>query len=263
MIWLKNRARKRLALLTVAGAALCCARWNGFTLPVWLFEMHSGLVVSHASTDKPVVALSFDDGPDPTYTPRVLDILKRYGAKATFFEEGRMIRLHPDLVRRVIAEGHVLGNHTDTHPYIERLSRDQVSSQIGACDDALASVVGVRTHLFRPPRGAWNPTVFHEAINHGDHIVLWSVALEHQATPLPMQMAARVLGIVRPGAIILMHDGANISRESTIQALPLLLDGLRAKGYRFVTIPDLLKIPGCVPITVFRNHLESVAGTTG
>ncbi len=145
--------RRRLALLTVIAITLCCARWNGFTLPLWVAEMYSGRVISHATTDTPVVALSFDDGPDPTYTPRILQILNRYGVKATFFEEGRMIRLHPVLARRVLAEGHALGNHTETHPYLARLSRDGVRSGIGACDEALISLVGIQTYLFRPPRG--------------------------------------------------------------------------------------------------------------
>ncbi len=120
---LTTQPRTRWALLAVVAVMLCYAPWNGFTLPVWVLEMNSGRVVSHASTSERVVALSFDDGPDPTYTPRVLQILNKYNIKATFFEEGRMIRLHPDLTRRVLAEGHVLGNHTETHPYIARLSR--------------------------------------------------------------------------------------------------------------------------------------------
>jgi len=223
---------------------ICVVPWNGFTLPVWLLEMHSGLVISHGPTSEPEISLSFDDGPDPTYTPRILNILKQYGVKATFFEQGRMIRLYPQLSRRVITEGHVLGNHTETHPYIERLSRSGVRSEIDGCDEALLSYVGVRTYLFRPPRGAWNPTIFHDAKMRQDHIVLWSVALEHADTPLPDEMAARVLRLVRPGAIVLMHDGARTSRESTVEALPMLLDGLKARGYRIVTIPELLNIPG-------------------
>jgi peptidoglycan/xylan/chitin deacetylase (PgdA/CDA1 family) len=257
------RSRWRLLLLSSLATALLCVRWNGFTLPLWLAEMHSGVVVSRASTDSLLVALSFDDGPDPTYTPRVLQILKRYGAKATFFEEGRMIRLHPDLARRVMSEGHVLGNHTETHPYIERFTRAGVHAEIAACDEALRSFVGIRTYLFRPPRGAWNPTIFSEARSRNDHIVLWTIALEHQATPAPGAMAARVLERVTPGAIILMHDGANRSRESTVEALPLLLDGLKARGYRFVTIPELLRIPGNAPIASEGTHPGQLNGSPG
>lgn len=206
--------------------------------------MQSGRVLSHANTGTKVVALTFDDGPDPTYTPRVLNILARYGVRATFFEQGRMIRRYPDIARQTLRAGHVLGNHTETHPYLERLSQGGVAAEMSACDEALSTFVGVRTDLFRSPRGAWNPDIYHETALRNDYLILWSVALEHSDTPTPEGMSARVLKLVKPGGIILMHDGANRSRETTIQALPLLLDGLHARGYRIVTVPELLKIPG-------------------
>ncbi len=131
------------------------------------------------------------------------------------------------------------------------------------CDEALKTFVGIRTYLFRPPRGDWNPTIFREAKESDKHIVLWSVALEHEATPGPAEMAARALNLVRPGAIILMHDGANRSRESTVRALPLLIDGLKAKGYRFDTVPELLNIPGDVPLTSNPKQSASTGSAAG
>ncbi len=219
------------------------ATYNGFTLPDWWRDLHSGVVVSRAVTSEKVVALTFDDGPDPAYTPRVLEILKRYSVHATFFEEGRMIQRFPQLSRNVLAQGHVIGNHTYTHPYMNRLSPQSIQAEIDACDRILASEVGISTPLFRPPRGDWNPAVYHEVVRRHDHLILWTVGLENHEVTTPQAMAQRVLQRVRPGGIILMHDGAFVSRETTVQSLPILIEGLQKRGYRCSTIPELLKLP--------------------
>jgi len=234
-----------LALVLSAGILLgiCFARYNGFTLFEWWRDLHSGVVISHAVTSEKVVALTFDDGPDPTYTPRVLEILHRYGVHATFFEEGRMIQRYPRLARTVYAQGNVVGNHTYDHPYLTRLSPKAVHTEIDACDRILASEVGISTHLFRSPRGDWNPTIYREARRDHDHLILWTVALEHHDVPTPKAMAQRVLNHVQPGAIILMHDSGSVPRETTVQALPMLIEGLQKRGYRCVTVPELLHLP--------------------
>ncbi len=200
--------------------------------------------ITRASDGTKVVALTIDDGPDPRYTPRVLDILQRGNAHATFFVVGQNVRAHPELARRIIAQGHVIGNHTDTHPYLNRLSAQQVQTEINGCDTALQTRLGLRAYLFRPPRGLWNPTIYRAAQQRDDHIILWSVALEHHATPAPQQMADRVLRMIHPGDILLLHDGGSVSRDTTVEALPLVIKGLQARGYRCVTIPELLKIKG-------------------
>ena len=227
--------------LTVASRAIS---WNGFTFAQWWSESRSGLVCYGAHTNDRVVALTFDDGPDPRFTPQVLRILRQYNVHATFFLVGRQVRKCPRLAAAVVAEGHVIGNHTFTHPYLERKNRREVAQELQACDASLKSAVHLRTHLFRPPRGNWNPTIFREALKDGEHIILWTVAVEHHDAPTPRAMADRALGLIRPGGILLMHDGATRSRQTTVEALPLLLDGLKKRGYRCVTVPDLLHIRG-------------------
>lgn len=223
--------------------AACTVRCNGFTLVEWWRDLHSGVVISHGPTSEKVVALTFDDGPDPNYTPRVLDILHRYGIHATFFQEGKMIQQFPRITRRVVEEGNCVGNHTYTHPYLARLSPQAVRKEMQSCDQCLALNAGITTTLFRSPRGDWNPTVYRQALQDHERLILWSVALEHHEVPTPKAMAQRVLRLVRPGDIVLMHDGAFVSRESTVQALPLVIEGLRKRGYRCVTVPELLHLP--------------------
>ena len=244
----RSRRRKRVSLIlgltfSLLTVAYFKATYNGFTLPEWWHDLHSGVVISHASTSEKVVALTFDDGPDPAYTPRVLEILRRYSLHATFFEEGRFIQRYPQLSRTVLAQGHVLGNHTFTHPYITRLSPIAIRTEVESCDRVLAADDGISTTLFRSPRGDWNPAVYREVQSRHDHLILWTVALEHHDVPTPQAMAQRVLDQIQPGAIILMHDGGSSPRETTVQALPLLIEGLQKRGYHCVTIPELLHIP--------------------
>lgn len=232
-------------LLTLCGLAYAsrALSWHGFTFAEWWKESRSGCVLWRADTREKLVALTFDDGPSPANTARVLDILERYNAHATFFLEGKQVREFPDLARSIEAHGHVIGNHTYSHPYLDRLPAAKVHMEITACEQTLEQNLHIKSHLFRPPRGEWNPTIYREARRDGDDIILWSVALEHHEAHTPRAMADRTLRLIRPGGIVLLHDGGT-SREATLQALPLLLDGLRKRGYRCVTIPELLHIRG-------------------
>lgn len=235
-----------ITALTVGGlcAAACAFSWHGFTLVEWWRESRSGRVLWRANAPSKMAALTFDDGPDPRYTPRILEILNRYGVKATFFLEGKQVQANPELARTALAQGHVIGNHTFTHPYLNRLSARAVRAELTDCDRCLETNLHLKTHLFRPPRGEWNPIIFREAKRDGDDIILWTVAVEHQEAKTPRAMAARALRLIRPGGILLLHDGGSASRENTVKALPLLLDGLKKRGYRCVTVPELLHIRG-------------------
>lgn len=243
-----TRYRKNLLVLVLTLGSLRLAAsalsWNGFTFAEWWGESHSGLVLNHAPTRAKVVALTFDDGPDPQTTPRILAILRRYHAHATFFMIGRQVQAYPELAQQVVAEGHTIGNHTETHPYLCRKSRAEVRGEIAECGRTLQRHLHMTSHLFRPPRGDWNPTIYREAKREGYHLVLWTVAVEHHEAKTPRAMAVRALRLVRPGGILLMHDGTHCSRESTVEALPLILDGLKKRGYRIVAVPELFHIPG-------------------
>ncbi len=228
--------------------ALCAGfvRVKGFTLPVWLSERRSGFVLWRGDGSRKEIALTFDDGPDPVFTPQVLALLRRHRAHATFFLIGKFVRKNPEIVRRTLSEGHAVGNHTETHPHLERFLAPEVRSEMERCDEALASEARIRTWLFRPPRGEWNPTIFDVARSRGDRLILWTYAVEHRDAPTADSMAKRALDLAQPGAIVLMHDGGH--RDKTVQALAQILDGLERRGYRFVTVPELLGIRGQEPI---------------
>jgi peptidoglycan/xylan/chitin deacetylase (PgdA/CDA1 family) len=208
-------------------------------------EERSGEIVWRVKTDRKVVALTLDDGPDAKYTPTVLQLARHKGIKLTFFLVGREIQRYPDLARREVAEGHAIGNHTWDHPVLPRDTPLQDLSEIERCEDEIEKICGERTHLFRPPKGYWDGDVFLEAEDLGYRMILWSAALEHHTAKTPQAMAERVLRRIRPGMIILAHDGeprGPIDRSKTMKALPILVDGLQERGYRFVTIPELLEL---------------------
>jgi peptidoglycan/xylan/chitin deacetylase (PgdA/CDA1 family) len=203
-----------------------------------------GRVVRRVETNQKVVALTFDDGPDPKYTPAVLRLAREKKLRLTFFLVGREIEYHPDLARQEVAEGHAIGNHTWDHPVLMFDTEPQDISEIERCEGEIEKVCGERTYMFRPPKGMWNGDTFLAADRLGYRIILWSVALEHHDAKTPQAMARRVIQKIRPGMIILAHDGearVPIDRSKTIKALPILVDGLRKEGYQFVTVPELLK----------------------
>jgi peptidoglycan-N-acetylglucosamine deacetylase len=199
-------------------------------------------VVYGVSTREKIVALTFDDGPHPIYTPELLDVLDKYKVKATFFMIGREMDKYPDIVRDVVKRGHVVGNHTYTHPRnIELDTEAQVIRELAMCENTIEKITGRRSHLFRPPRGLIDSTVFMVAEEEGYPTILWTVSADHHDAPTPEAMAKRVLKHMRPGGIVLAHDGTFCSRWKDIEATPLIIEGLRKQGYRFVTIPQLLK----------------------
>ena len=200
-------------------------------------------VVFKVPTNQKVVALTYDDGPHPIYTPQILDILDRYHVKATFFMVGKSMEQHPDIVREVIRRGHVIGNHTYTHPSnIELDTQAQVIRELDTCEQVVERFTGSRAHLFRPPKGLVDGSVFTIANEEGYKTILWSVCADHHDAPTPELMAQRVFKHVRRGGIILAHDGSFAIRWKDVAATPLIIEGLKKRGYRFVTIPELLKM---------------------
>jgi peptidoglycan/xylan/chitin deacetylase (PgdA/CDA1 family) len=192
---------------------------------------------SQVRVDQPYVAMTFDDGPSAENTPRLLEMLKQRNIKATFFLIGQNAASIPDIVRRILADGHEIGNHSWTHPQLSKLSDDRVTAEITKTQDAIKDASGFIPTLLRPPYGAitprqreWIQTQF------GLNIILWSVDPLDWKRPGASVITQRILGQVRPGAIILSHD----IHKQTVDAMPATLDGLIAKGYKFVTVSQLI-----------------------
>lgn len=200
-------------------------------------------IVIAVQTDERVVGLSFDDGPDPRWTPGVLAALATTGARATFFVTGEHARAHPELLRQVAAAGHEVANHTDTHPQIDELSGAAVSAEVQRAAAAIEDA-GVRAApMFRPPRGRYDAGALEAIAASGLETVGWTVCFERWLRQGdPAVGTEEVVARVEPGGIVLAHDGGIPDRSLTVAALPGLLARLRDEGYRVVPVGELLAL---------------------
>jgi len=189
-------------------------------------------------TSQKVVALTFDDGPLNESTPLILSILKEKNVKATFFVVGERVKQFPALVQQEVAEGHEIGNHTYSHPKLKMESKKQIEEELISTEKAILAVAPQPT-LFRPPEGFYNDTILQLARDNGYLIVLWSIDTNDWRYPPVGKIIDSVLKDIKPGSIILLHDGKYPS--STPEALGFIIDSLKARGYEFVTVSDLLQ----------------------
>jgi peptidoglycan-N-acetylglucosamine deacetylase len=181
------------------------------------------------------VFLTFDDGPSGTWTPRYLDVLKKYNAKATFFSTGQNIKAHPRLTARIHREGHLLANHTWSHPRLTQLSKSQVKSQLTRTQSALGRY---KSACMRPPYGATNTSVRRWTKEVGLKTVLWDLdTRDWENSQTPTGIYNRVIRNVHNGSNVLMHDGGDSQRDS-LAALKRILPKLKSMGYTFEILPD-------------------------
>lgn len=200
--------------------------------------------ITHVSTQDSVAALTFDDGPDPETTPRLLDILAKHQAFATFFMVGEVAQRYPELVQQVAQAGHAIGNHSWDHPSFPAISAGERRTQLRAWAGAV-NPYGQR--IFRPPYGHQNTASYFDARRLGYQVVTWNIVaqdwLDHEAS----WMVNKIMTQIKPGSIILFHDALYdaaeekyTNREPTLAAVDTLLEQLRGQ-FRFVTIPDLFQ----------------------
>lgn len=180
--------------------------------------------------------LTFDDGPHPVHTPQVLDLLGRHGATATFFVVGQNVRQHPHLVRREVADGHSVQNHSYTHPHLPELSQDRIAQELRQTNSAIKSQTRTDPTCFRPPYGDTNQVVVRQAEQHGLTQHLWSIdTMDWSPDSTPQSIIDVVRRAVAADAVILMHDGVETS-GNTIAALRTLLQWLSDQGYALSSI---------------------------
>lgn len=187
-----------------------------------------------------VIALTFDDGPWPSNTLKILEILKKNNIKATFFWVGQALKDHPQIGKQVVAEGHAIGNHTWHHWY-HQLDASTAARELDDTAQLIYKTTGVRTSLFRPPGAVMNNGVADYAIQQKNAIVMWSNDPMDYRPLSAHQLVKNVIRKAHPGAIVLMHDGGG-NHPATVQALPQIIAKLTQQGYKFVTIPQLLKM---------------------
>lgn len=197
-----------------------------------------GPVITSFHTDANEVWLTIDDGPDAEDTPVILEILRSHDAHATFFVKGKNVRALPDLARRIVAEGHTLGNHSDTHPSgsFWCLSPGRIAREIDGCNAAIEEATGVRPSLFRAPVGMKNPFVHPLLERRGMPLVGWSSRGFDGVHPEAGQVVSRIMKDIAPGAIVLLHEGKTGRDGSRVspEIIGSLLQELDSRGYRCV-----------------------------
>lgn len=184
------------------------------------------------------VALTFDDGPNATSTPKVLSALKAHDAVATFFMLGSQAEYYPQVAQQVLTEGHEIGSHTQSHRDLSTLKDAQIQQELGEASRKIEGATGYKPTLLRPPYGAYNDKVLHAAKREGTPIILWSVDSLDWKSRNAQAVNDVVLRTVKPGSIVLMHD----IHLSTAEALPSLLTALKKQGYQFITVSQLLSL---------------------
>ncbi len=244
----------RFHLLTIVALALCVIvqPWwlvvaiyiplvvLGVTLPQLQFF---GTILCCVQTSRKVVALTFDDGPDPVVTPALLDLLKRHSVRATFFCAGQCVVDHSAVARRIVAEGHLMANHSFAHSYgtnfftTRRLREDLAQAQA-----AIAQIAGDPPKLFRPPVGLTNQRVFRVAAELGLTVVGWTVRGFDRRRGVPARIVSRISRRLRPGAIIVLHDGG-VTDCMVVPTVELLLAELERQGYQAERLDELMETP--------------------
>lgn len=196
----------------------------------------AGEALSAAEHPPRRVALTFDDGPHPGATERILQILKEKRVPATFFVVGKQVERYPGLLRSLDRAGHEIANHTYDHPNLTTISALDVKFQLDDTRRLIEKIIDKKCAYFRPPGGQLNASVAAQAARGGHRLILWDVFPQDHLSPAPNALHARVMAAAHDGAVVLLHSGI----ESTMQALPGLIDDLRGQGYTFLTISDML-----------------------
>ena len=203
---------------------------------------------SKAQTDQKLIALTFDDGPNPTYTPQVLKILNDHQVKATFFLIGQQAQAYPELVQQIKARGHGLGNHSFSHAFnLSLMPREEIRREILKAQEVLFRITGEYPTLFRSPMGWVSEDLIAVCRELNLPIINGSIKAGDVSLPGTEYILSAVLDWVQAGDIIILHDAGGFGfyrdRTQTLQALPVILETLKERGYRFVTVPELLLGP--------------------
>ncbi len=273
--------KRKIAVLSIVGLVLIGAGWKVNDLRIKVGGIHNLLsraywtavithtnlyapnarMLKHGNPDLKEIAITIDDGPHPQSCAAILDILKEKGVHATFFPVGKRVKQRPDLAWRMVNEGNEVGNHTQDHLRLTTLRPDQMAKELEFCEQNFNKATGRKLYLMRPPGMNFNDTVLDEVKKLGYIMVNWTSAAKdyidlaqaHEVSP--EVVADRVIKEADNGGIILIHDAPDTAR-----ALPVIIDKLRAQGYKFVTISQMLShLPD--PVNIPTNAGAYPAGT--
>ncbi|MCM3629316.1 polysaccharide deacetylase family protein [Paenibacillus glycanilyticus] len=202
--------------------------------------------ILNGSRNSKRIALTFDDAPDPRFTPQILDALASYDVCATFFIVGSRAVQHPAMVRRIHREGHIIGNHSYNHAVLSKLKPREFHTQIWRTDAIVSRIIGYHPRFVRPPYGEMLPEQVAWSRKSGYTVVNWDVdSVDWKNNPSSGIILHNIKRTLQPGSIVLQHAGGGYGQDltGTIEALPVLISQLRKKGYKFVTLPELLNQP--------------------
>jgi len=228
-----------ITLFIFFGLSFVICHWSFAASPLW-----------RGGVEERMVALTFDDGPKPEFSYKVLDILDRYGVKATFFVVGNEVEEHSDIILRMEGSGHEIGNHTYSHRSSNNLAKAELIDEVKKCNQVIENIIGESPKYFRPPGGGLNGNVLKEISNLNLKVVKWTVnagdyieetedfEVDEDWDELAKNLVPGVVNKITDGAIVLFHNGS----EQTVRALPKIIEALKSKGFRFVTISELLNL---------------------
>ncbi|MEG0855075.1 MAG: polysaccharide deacetylase family protein [Terrisporobacter sp.] len=205
---------------------------------------YEDLIIKNGNGNEKILALTFDDGPDEVFTPQILDILKKYNVKATFFVMGEKVQYNKKIIKREFDEGHEIGNHTYTHINVSKQSYNTILKEITNTQEAIKSVTGTQPKVFRPPYRAVSRDMCKIIKDKDMNIVLWSyVDAKDWQSPGAYSIVKSIEDGVQNGCIILLHDYNKIrnSKSETVEALEIMIPDLLKKGYKFVTVSELIE----------------------
>jgi polysaccharide deacetylase family sporulation protein PdaB len=185
-----------------------------------------------------IIALTFDDGPSNEFTKKYVDLLKSMNINGTFFVIGKNAEKHPELLKYIYENGNEIGLHSYSHPFLPKLTPEQMVDELYKTQEIVYNATGEKPSLFRPPYGAYNKTLLQISNALGLHVVLWSVDPDDWKKPGIESIVNRILLHVKPGSVILLHEG----KPETFAALPQIIQKLKAEGYNFLTVSNLMKI---------------------
>lgn len=202
------------------------------------------VLIDRVETDKKVVALTFDDGPDPQFTPPLLDVLKKHNARATFFVMGNKAETHPQILKRITIEGHEIGNHSYSHPDFNKLKKEAQLEEINKTTAIIKKHSGQNVALLRPPGGYLSYDLIEMSRKQNLIIAYWTYqqdSKDWRNGTKPSTISGHIIKNIQPGQVIIMHDGCP-NGMATVNAVDTILTRLQKEGYTFVTMSELIKI---------------------
>lgn len=217
---------------------------NNTHVSIVAIDNNYGKIVNHGSVEEHVIALTFDDGPHPKYTNEILDLLKEYDVKATFFVLGKLAEAYPDIIKRQWKEGHEIGNHTYSHIDTKKVTKEVLLEEYEKTQNIIFELTNNKPKLFRPPYGSFNNNTIDIMETNNSVIVLWSAHQDSKdwKNPEVKNIVNTTLSNLRNGDIILFHDYVYFENSNTIEALKKIIPELKKRGYRFVTVSELMNL---------------------